>query len=192
MSTPIKEQAESLIKSRANRAVSVLPGDDLTRASWRFERETLQIPLEKSEGWKQFALDNNILDPFQIAVGDDQQYYAPKDKQLARVTDRYLTESLEFYTILKIMVERGGRWVSDYLFQYGVDDAIDTEEFKAYQSGEYLVFTVQPDYSILVSIERVPFRLREMSMPTGQVITAGDELTARAYPLKRSRASDDR
>lgn len=47
--------------------IQVMPGDDINKAVWRFEREIIEAPLESSANWDTMARRLGVFEPFQTA-----------------------------------------------------------------------------------------------------------------------------
>lgn len=179
-------------KSNKSKAVMVIPGDDVTRAAWRFEKQEVQTELEKSEAWRKFAMDNNILDPFQIATGNDIQYFEPDDVNpqtfIMAGEKSYDVSYLEDWSIIELAVYNyvTKAWIQSYEIFVNKDDAVTNEYLVAVSDGDFInIRLLDTNIYVEAKISKIPFRPREMLIPTGQIITAGDEFYAGYYKLKR-------
>jgi hypothetical protein len=175
--------------------VRVIPGDDITKAAWRFERRTLEMPLEQSEAWKTFALRNNMLDPFQIASSDNVQYAKP-DQPMKYVSKSIAPVSIDLsehedLTIFRFDIynESQGAHIlmETSYFQLGKELSVSnshlTAEVRRSNVETWLdIKVIDPYISYEFTVDLIVFRPREMTLPTGEIIPAGRAFEARNYP----------
>lgn len=193
--TLTKEMTRRAYYNSGDTGVRVIPGDDITKAAWRFEKKILEMPIEKSEGWRTFALLNNILDPFQIASSEEIQYAAPSDPVvihsnglMATTVDLSEYEELTIFR-LDLYNNYGGTpiFIGSEHIQLGVDAGHVGENINAAIRREGLeifldIVINDPLISYIFTVDLIVFRPREMSIATGQIVSAGNVFESKNYP----------